>query len=454
MAKTIGVILSLADKCSPALKTVAQAFGKTEKEANESIAKMRRANKLFVGSCVAIGGAVAGAVTGIITQTKKVSEFGDHIDKASQKIGMSKKAYQEWDFIMSQNGGNVDNLTGAYRTLRTNIDAFAKGAKNQVPILKQLGVSIRDNNGNLRSQEDIFNDSVQALQGVTNETQRAMLAQKLFGRGYQELAPLLSKGSGSLADLRAEYSKLGLGMSDEDIKRAVEMTDTMDKLGRVYNLVGMQLGVTLLPYVQEFTNKIIANLPAIKSGMIPVLQTLGNLLGFTVTHIRGVISTLTGLTVGLGVARVAVNLFGLSMKTAMVSTGIGAIVILVAELALHWKEVCEWVGRAWTKTKEFLHINQNASDNATTKNVVNKKHALGTKYSTGGVALVGEYGPELVNLPSGSSVVNNNDTNKILNNSNSNITVNLNVNGNLIGKREFFDEMMKMMAIDIRKALA
>lgn len=44
-----------------------------------------------------------------------------------------------------------------------------------------------------------------------------------------------------------------------------------------------------------------------------------------------------------------------------------------------------------------------------------KKNATGTKYFSGGVSLVGEFGPELVQMPSGSKVYTNTETNSILN---------------------------------------
>ena len=82
-----------------------------------------------------------------------------------------------------------------------------------------------------------------------------------------------------------------------------------------------------------------------------------------------------------------------------------------------------------------------------------KAHALGTAFSSGGAALVGEYGPEIVNLPQGANVVPADKTRGVLNNNNSNITVNLNVAGNVLGNHEFLNEMMNLMAMEIRKAL-
>lgn len=56
---------------------------------------------------------------------------------------------------------------------------------------------------------------------------------------------------------------------------------------------------------------------------------------------------------------------------------------------------------------------------------VQSYHANGTNYAYGGLTMVGERGPELVNLPKGSQVVNNENTNKMLGGgSNYNLTFN------------------------------
>lgn len=67
--------------------------------------------------------------------------------------------------------------------------------------------------------------------------------------------------------------------------------------------------------------------------------------------------------------------------------------------------------------------------------------AKGTNWFGGGIALVGEEGPELVNLPSGSSVKTANQTRNILNKRNSNINVNVHIHGNFYSNDKAADEL-------------
>ena len=56
-----------------------------------------------------VSGAVATGGASLMALATKSSSATDRIDKMSQKIGLSRKAYQEWDYIMSQNGASVDS---------------------------------------------------------------------------------------------------------------------------------------------------------------------------------------------------------------------------------------------------------------------------------------------------------------------------------------------------------
>ena len=68
------------------------------------------------------------------------------------------------------------------------------------------------------------------------------------------------------------------------------------------------------------------------------------------------------------------------------------------------------------------------------------KFALGTNYFSGGLALVGERGPEIVTLPSASKVVNSERTKNIMSKRQS-ININIHVHGNLYGNETAANEL-------------
>ena len=80
--------------------------------------------------------------------------------------------------------------------------------------------------------------------------------------------------------------------------------------------------------------------------------------------------------------------------------------------------------------------------------------ANGTNYWTGGRVLVGEYGPELVDLPRGSSINTNAQTQRELSGGGYTINAPVTIQGNCIGNSEFIDEVGNAISNRVSLAIA
>lgn len=81
------------------------------------------------------------------------------------------------------------------------------------------------------------------------------------------------------------------------------------------------------------------------------------------------------------------------------------------------------------------------------------KFAAGTSYFTGGMALVGERGPEIVKLPGASKVYTTEKTKNILSNTNNGTNVNINIHGNFYGNETAAEQLGETVARKILTAL-
>lgn len=193
----------MADLAASAIKTAASAIGDTAKE----------------------------MITG-------AAEYGDTIDKMSQKMGMSSDAYQEWDFALQHCGASIESLKPAMKTLATaaesGSDAFA-----------QLGISQEQIAG--MSQEQLFDATIAGLQNVTDETQRTYLAGKLLGRGATELGPLLNTSADDVADMRAQVHDLGGVMGSDAVKAAAAYQDSLQNMQYAFSGLKNNISGELLP---------------------------------------------------------------------------------------------------------------------------------------------------------------------------------------------------------------
>lgn len=254
--KLVGSIMVDGDQADKSL----QKTDKNAKGVGETLASGVK-NAAKWGTAI-VGGAT-GAVGAVTKLAKSSSSTADNIDKMSQKIGISAKSYQEWDYILSQNGMDVDKLQVGIKTMTNQMNSAANGSKASADAFKQLGVEVTNSDGSLRKQEDVFNEAIGKLQGMQNETERSALATKLFGKAGSEMAPLLNQSAESTDELRKKCNELGMVLSDDTIKSGVSLNDTLDTMERSFSAVKTNLGAAFMPIVEKAAKFIIGKMPQI-----------------------------------------------------------------------------------------------------------------------------------------------------------------------------------------------
>ena len=188
----------------------------------ESFSKTLKTAGVAIGA--ALAGAGAAAVTAgksFITAANQVSELGDSIGDNAAKMGISTKAYQEWDFVLKRAGSSIDAMKTSMKTLQNaaagNNDAF-----------KELGISEKELQ--TLSPEELFNRTVTALQGVENTTQRTALASKLLGKGAVELGGIFDMTAEETEEAKQKMYELGAYMDEDAIAASDNYQDTMQDM--------------------------------------------------------------------------------------------------------------------------------------------------------------------------------------------------------------------------------
>lgn len=202
----------------------------------KTFAKIKTAFAAVVS--VAVVKKVTDAAMGLANQTASVA---DRIDKQSQALGISRKAFQQWDYILAQSGASIDSLGVSMKTLNS---AILGGDKSAVEAFKQLGLKLTDLQG--LSQEDAFNKVIDAFQRMPQDARKSALAVQLLGRQGQTLMPLLNTTADGMAELRRNTERLGFVMSDSMIDAGVRFGDKLDDLKRTAGGLKNTLGYALL----------------------------------------------------------------------------------------------------------------------------------------------------------------------------------------------------------------
>lgn len=227
------------------------------------------------GTAIASAAVVAG--TAIYSSATSAAAAADNIDKMSQKIGISREAYQELDFICSQSGMSVDTLQNGVKSLTAAMDGARDGTVSNVEQFERLGVAVTNADGSFRSQEEVLFDTLTALQGVSDQTEKARLATELFGKSGTELMPLLNGEAGSIEEMKQQAHDLGLVLSDELIDNGVNLTDSLDQTKRAFQSIAVNLGGSFMPIVEQISDYIQEFVPTLQDMIAGLSPTLTNL---------------------------------------------------------------------------------------------------------------------------------------------------------------------------------
>jgi hypothetical protein len=223
-----------------------------------------------VAAIAALGAAALAAVVGVSKLVSSASEAAAELVDLSAQTGISTTELQELSFIGDQVGTSLDTITGAQaRLIRSMVtareqkdkfdEALASG-KNEDEIasvgdmqiaFNQLGVSVVDAGGNLRSQQAVFAEVIDALGRIQNPVERDALAMEIFGKSAQELNPLIKAGSAEMRRLAQEAHDVGAVMSEEDVAALEAFDDTMTALQAGLKGTLGTLAADFLPVFQQ-----------------------------------------------------------------------------------------------------------------------------------------------------------------------------------------------------------
>lgn len=278
-----------ANKSIAQTDSKAQGVGKTLAQGIGTAAKW--------GAGIVTGAtAAAAALTKLVTSS---AETVDNIDKMSQRLGVSRQAYQELDYALSQTGTDVDSFQTGMKSLLKNVDDVAEGNKTASENFQKLGISVLDADGKMRNQEDVLYDTIAAFQQMEDSTEKNRLAQELFGRQGQELMPLLNAEAGSFEELTQKANDLGLVLGDDAIDAGVTLNDTLDTLKRSFDAIVTKLGTSLTPIIQGLADFLIDRMPMIDKLFQQLAPVLFDLLDGVIPPLMQVVDEILPLVLDL-----------------------------------------------------------------------------------------------------------------------------------------------------------
>ncbi len=241
----------------------------------------------LAGGFAAVAAAIVKAEKAMISMTKESAAFADNIITLSMQTGQSTQQLQEFAYASELIDVSVDTLQGSLTKLTNNMQDTMNGTGNAKASFEALGVSVTNADGSMRSANDVFYETIDALGQVKNETERDAMAMDIFGRSAQDLNPLIIQGSKTLKAYADEAHNVGYVLDDEALSALGAVDDAYQRLQKTQEGVKNQLAVEFAPYLEEFYSDATQGVKdlgkAIKdSGIVDafgmLLETVGDIL--------------------------------------------------------------------------------------------------------------------------------------------------------------------------------
>lgn len=270
MAQTnmvVSIILQAKDQASAAIKQAGAAArsslgglqGRID-AGNAAVGKFNerwgaalQTTRMVGAGMTAVGGGIVG---GLMAMTKQAATYGDEIAKASKKTGMTTEDISRLRYAAERSGVGFGGLESALARMARSASEAAGGAEMYSEAYDRLGVSVTDANGELKGGEQLFREVAEGLKNVDNATERAALAQEIFGKSGAQLLPLLNEGEAGIKKLGDRAEELGMVLSGKAANDSERFNDALEDLEDTGTTIAMTLGQTLMPTIAEIAEKV------------------------------------------------------------------------------------------------------------------------------------------------------------------------------------------------------
>ena len=220
-----------------------------------SMGSLNTASVKAAGGFAAMVLIIANAEKALASMTKEAAAYADNIITLSMQTGQTTEQLQEFSYATELIDVPVETLQSSLTKLTNNMQDTMNGTGNAKASFEALGISVTDADGNMRSANDVFYETIDALGEVKNETERDAMAMDIFGRSAQDLNPLIIQGSETLKGYAQEAHNVGYVLDEEALSALGAADDAYQRLQKTQEGVKNQMATEFAPYLEEFYTK-------------------------------------------------------------------------------------------------------------------------------------------------------------------------------------------------------
>jgi len=178
----------------------------------------------------------------------------DATAKLSDRLGIATEKLMALQHAASLSGIELRVLEKGMQNMVRNVTEATTGTGEAVDALAALKLSAKELA--MLSPDEMMLRLADALRGVTLQSDRVLIAYKLFGGRGTAILNLLQKGSANVRELMSEVEKMGGAFSRLDLSRVEAANDAINNLRRSSRVLADVVAVSLAPYVELLADRV------------------------------------------------------------------------------------------------------------------------------------------------------------------------------------------------------
>lgn len=218
--------------------------------------KLNGVLKVGLAAIGTIAASTAAAAKALWDCTNAAGQWADNLLTLSQQSGASVDTLQKWDYAARFIDTDSETMVKALGKVAKMQAGSIKSGDEYITMLDGQTIALRGSNGELKSNEELLMNMVDAIGSIADDTVREAAAQELFGKSFQEMMPLINAGSEGLKKYGDEAEALGLVLSGDAVNSLGEFDDQMQRIKATMEVAGRQLALSFLPATKEVADQL------------------------------------------------------------------------------------------------------------------------------------------------------------------------------------------------------
>ncbi|MEJ7746054.1 MAG: hypothetical protein WKF61_04730, partial [Luteimonas sp.] len=252
----------------------------------------------------AMGLAIAAGVSAAAVSIKRTIDSMDELSKSAQKVGLPTEEFSRLTYAASLADVSMENLQGSLGKLIKSQAAAMDASSQQAKMFDALGISITetvDGIVRLRSADDVLRDFADRFKELGGGSEAIAAGMAIFGRGFQNIIPLIKDGGDAIRDSGDELERFGGLLTTEAGESAELFNDNLRRLKTAADALWRQVAADLLPDLVRLTEQFLAlvregdQVGSVAHTIADGFRIIGTAAESSATLISGVTNTLRGL---------------------------------------------------------------------------------------------------------------------------------------------------------------